>query len=110
MIDVALHVEHRRARVSGYLVDVLVAELPITLADSDAVKVAPKDFADFFGRVAVCDLRRLRVDKGRVPTQLSHAGFERAARSRAAEKEQHRQGLVAQQRVRLAQRPLALEV
>ena len=80
------------------------------VADGDAVEVAAEDLADLLGRVAVGDLGGLALDEGAVPAQLGHAGFERAAGAGAAEEEQHRQHLVAQVGVRLAKRPLALQV
>ncbi len=110
VIDVALHVEHGHARGFGDGVEVAVADAPIHVADGDAVEVAAEDLADFLGRVAVRNLRRLAVDECAVPAQLGHARFKRAARARAAEEEQHRQHLVAQIRVRFVQSALALQI
>jgi hypothetical protein len=45
-----------------------------------------------------------------VAAQLRHAGLKRAAGACAGKKKQHRQRLVAQVGMRLAQRPLAFQV
>jgi len=110
VVDVALHVEDRCAAGLGDFVLIGVAEAPIALANRQAVVVAPEDLADLLSGVAVRDLGGLRVDERGVAAELGHAGFKRPARAGACEKEQHRQGLVAQQRVRLAERALALEI
>ena len=98
MVDVALHVEHGHAAGLGHLVDVLVAEVPVALADGDAVVVAAIDLADLLGGVAVADLGRVRVDEGGVAAQLGHARLEAGAGAGAGEEEEQGQRLVAQQR------------
>ncbi len=110
MEELALHIEHGGAGGFGDPVDVLVAVVPVALADGDAVEVTAQNIADLLGGVAVGHLRRLRVDEGRVPAQLGHAGLEGAAGAGAAEEEQHAQGLVAQIGMGFAHRPLALEI
>ena len=107
---VALHVEHRHAAGGGHVADVAIAEAPIALADGDAVVVAAENLADLLGRVAVADLGGGAVDELRVPAQLGHAGLKAVARARAGEEEQHRQHLVAQVGVGIAERPLALQI
>ena len=110
MVDVALHIEHGGAAGRGDIVDVLIANLPVALANGDAVEVAAHDLADLFGGVAVADLGGRGIDEGCVPAQLRHARLEAGAGAGAGEKEEHGQGLVAQQRVRDAQRAVALEL
>ena len=44
MVDVALHIQHRRPAGVRHAVDVVVADAPVALADGGSVKVAPKDF------------------------------------------------------------------
>ena len=110
MVDVALHIEDRHARRFGDRVEVAIADAPVHVANRDAVEIAPENFADFFRRVAVRNLRRARFDERAVPAELRDAGFKRAARARAGEKEQHRQHLIAQNRVRFVQRAFAFQV
>ncbi len=80
------------------------------MADGDAVEVAAEDLAHLRLGVAVGDLGRLALDERGVAAQLGHARLEGAAGARAAEEEQHRQHLVAQIGVGLAQGALALQV
>src|SRR3990170_3809647 len=91
-------------------VEIAVADPPIDVPDGDAVEVTTEDLADLLGRIAVGDLRRLGLDKGGVAAKLSHTRLKRATGAGAAEKEQHRQDLVAQIGMRLSQRPLALQI
>ena len=95
MVDVALHIQHRRPAGVRHAVDVVVADAPVALADGDAVIVAPKDFTDLLAGVAMADLCCLVVDECRVPPQLGHAGLEAGARACAGEEEEHGQRLVA---------------
>src|SRR5690606_3517695 len=67
MVHITLHVEDRHTAGLGHFVDVAVAHAPVTLADGDAVIIPPVDLADLFGRVAVADLRRGRIDKRSMP-------------------------------------------
>jgi hypothetical protein len=84
-------------------VQIRIADRPIAVANRDAVEVAAEDLADFLRGVAVRNLRRAALDERAVPAELGHARLERAARARAAEEEQHRQHLVAQVGMWLAQ-------
>src|SRR5512143_2688169 len=80
------------------------------MADRQPVEVASEDLTDLLGRIAVRDLGGAAFNEGAVPAELGDARLERAARARAAEEEQHRQHLVAQVGMRLAQCALSLEV
>src|SRR5579859_4249536 len=99
MVHVTLHVQHRYAAGCCYFADVLVAEVPITLANGNPIVVSAEDFADLFGCVAVGNLRRLTVNKLRMAAKLGHTRFKAGARPRTAEEKQHRQDFVAQQGV-----------
>ena len=68
MVDVTLHIEHRHAAGGGYFADVFIAHLPVAVADGDAVVVAAQNFADFFGGVAVGNLRGAAFDELGVTT------------------------------------------
>ena len=74
----------------------------IILPNGDAAEIAAENLANFLGGVAMRNLGGLAVNKRAVPAQLRHARFKRAACAGAGEEEQHRQGLVSQQRMRLA--------
>ena len=110
VVDVALHIEHRRAAGRGHVADVLVANVPVALTDSDAVAVATDDFTDLFRRVAMADLRGLALNELGVTAQLGHAGLEADARARTGEEEEHGQHLVAQQGVIFAGRAATLQI
>ncbi len=110
MINITLHIQDRHAAVPGNFIEVGIANAPVAVADGDAVKIAAVDLADFFGGIAVGNLGGLAFDESAVPTELSHASFERAAGARAAEEEQHCQHFIAQIGVGFIERALALEV
>ena len=105
MEDVALHVEDRDPAGRRDVADVVVAFAPVDVADRDPVVVAAQDLADLLGRVAVGDLGRPALDELGVAAQLGHARLERGARPGAREEEEHRQDLVAEERVAVARAP-----
>ena len=109
MEDVALHVEDGDPARRGDLTLVGVADLPVDVADGDAVVVAAEDLTDLLGGVAVGDLGRAALDELGVAPELRHARLERRPRPRAREKEQHREDLVPQKRVGPPERPVALQ-
>jgi len=80
------------------------------MADGNAIKVTPKNFANLFRGIAMLDLGGFALDEGSVPAQLRHAGFEGTARACAAEEKQHSEGLITQVSVRFIEGTLALEV
>jgi hypothetical protein len=110
MVDFALHVQHGHAAGVGHQVQIAVARPVGHVADGDAVEVTAENLAHLRLRVAVRNLRGAAFNEGRVTAQLRHAGLKTAARARAGEEEQHRQHLVAQQRVRLAQGPFHFQI
>ena len=110
VVQVALHVEDRRAAGFRNRADVLVADAPVDVADRDAVVVAAEDLADLLPRVAVADLRARGVEEHGVSAELGHAGLEARTGAGAREEEQHGEDLVPQQRMRLTECALALEV
>jgi len=67
MVNIALHVQNRHARGLGDSIDVGVANLPIAVADGDAVVIAAKDFPDFLGSIPMGDLGGLAFNEARVP-------------------------------------------
>src|SRR5690554_1167039 len=110
MVDVALHIQHRRAGRLSDSVQVGVADAPIDVADGYAIKISPVDLADLFGGVAVSDLGRLALDESGVPSKLRHTRFKRAAGTSAGKEEQHRQNFVSQVSMGFAQSTLPFQV
>jgi len=108
VIDIALHIQYRHARSLGDFVQVSVAYPPITVADRDAVKVAPVNLANLLWRITVRNLRRAGLNECRVSAKMGHAGFERAARARTAEEEQHSEHFIPQIRGQFVQRAFPL--
>ena len=80
------------------------------MPDGDPIEIPTEDLANFNGCISVRDLGALALNECRMPTQLSHPRLERAARPRAAEKEQHRQYFVAQVGMQFAQGAFAFQV
>ncbi len=110
MVDLALHVEDWHPAGVCHVADVLVAHLPVALANGDAIKVATHDVADLLGSVPVGDLRGLGLDEGCVSPQLGHPRLEGTPGSRAGEEEQHGQHLVSQQRMSLPSSALPFQL
>ncbi len=57
MINVALHVQHRRPAGFCDIVQIFIPIPEIAMADRDAIEVTAKDFADFHRRIPVRNLR-----------------------------------------------------
>jgi hypothetical protein len=68
MVNLTLHVENRRARVFSDFVKIGIPHAPVAMADGNAIKVTPKNFANLFRGIAMLDLGGFALDEGSVPT------------------------------------------
>jgi hypothetical protein len=61
MVHVALHIQHWHWTVFGHFVDVLIAEVPVALADGNAAEVAAENLPNLLGGVAMRNLGGVSV-------------------------------------------------
>jgi len=87
VIDVTLHVQHRNAGVLGNLINVLVANSPIAVADRQPIKIATVNLANFLRSIAMLDLGCAALNECSMPPQLGNPSFKGSASACAGEKE-----------------------
>jgi hypothetical protein len=103
MIHVALHIDNRHVGRLGHSPHVRVAFVQHqVVSNANPMAHRRQNFSRVLGRLAVADLRGIRIQKMRVPAKLRHPGFKSVARARRFIEKQQERRLMRQQQRRLA--------